>query len=366
MSALRVTGSATGYRLYDVAYSIDLEQASRLLGEALRGRAVPQRQEARGIQIRNPPLLAHLGEREIRTAAGALRGDLTAHLFDFGVCSIRVALQFPNAIGWEEYAACAALLDAAEMAPFFEAELAALEQTIAPAMERPRRAGVAEDYVVFRVGRLLDGDGRRVSPSMLQDEELVPLLLGERRQLAAPARRDLLQHRFSYYEDDLTVLTWDNALVVEPRETDYDVEYVLEFANALLLELRLYDAELDAGLPVLYDRIEATRGRRRPFTQGFSRVLSELQTRVADVTEVVERAENAFKVLDDVYLARIYDAALALFRASAWRRGIERKLQIFRDTYSMLNAEAQVNRAELLEVAIVILIVLEVVLGIAR
>ena len=89
MSALRVTGSATGYRLYDVAYGIDLEQASRLLGESLRGRAVPQRLEARGIQIRNPPLLAHLGEREIETSAGWLRADLTAHLFDFGVCSMR-------------------------------------------------------------------------------------------------------------------------------------------------------------------------------------------------------------------------------------------------------------------------------------
>ena len=95
-------------------------------------------------------------------------------------------------------------------------------------------------------------------------------------------------------------------------------------------------------------------------------MLAELQTRVADVTETVERAENALKVTDDVYLARVYGAALELFRASAWRRGIERKLEIFRSTYAMLNAEAQSARAELLELAILVIIVAELVLALVR
>src|SRR3989449_5037406 len=40
---------------------------------------------------------------------------------------------------------------------------------------------------------------------------------------------------------------------------------------------------------------------------------------VADSTEIVERAENALKVTDDVFLARVYAAALELFRGRAWR-----------------------------------------------
>jgi hypothetical protein len=98
----------------------------------------------------------------------------------------------------------------------------------------------------------------------------------------------------------------------------------------------------------------------------YRRVLPELQTLVADVTDIVERAENAFKVTDDVYLARVYSAALEIFRGAAWRRGIDRKLGIMRDTYSMLNAESQAVRAQALEVAIVLLIVLEVVLSLVR
>ena len=42
---------------------------------------------------------------------------------------------------------------------------------------------------------------------------------------------------------------------------------------------------------------------------------------------------------------------------------IDRKLAIMRDTYAMLNDESQAARAEILEIAIVLLIVAEIVLG---
>jgi len=91
-----------------------------------------------------------------------------------------------------------------------------------------------------------------------------------------------------------------------------------------------------------------------------------MQTLVADTTEVVERAENSLKVTDDVYLARIYSAALELFRGRTWRTGIDRKLTIIRETYGMLNAEAQALRSETLELAIIVLIVVEIVLSLLR
>jgi hypothetical protein len=178
-----------------------------------------------------------------------------------------------------------------------------------------------------------------------------------------------VSRRFSYYADDLVVITWDSALIIDPDRSDHDVEYVLEFANAQLLELRVYDALLDEQLPMLYDRIEERR-RVPALTRRYRPLLADLQTRVADITEIVERADNGFKVVNDVYLARVYIAALEVFREQAWeqawRRGIDRKLGIFRETYSMLNAEAQAARAELLELTIVVLIVFEIVLSLVR
>src|SRR5690606_34853555 len=135
-----------------------------------------------------------------------------------------------------------------------------------------------------------------------------------------------------------------------------DVADVLEVANAQLLELRYYDELLDAELPRIYDQVEASRGglaslsRRR-----FSRPARPIYSRVAEVTEIVERVDNALIVTEDVYLARIYGAALELFRVRTWANGVERKLELMRDTYRALYDEAATARAEILEAAIVVL-----------
>jgi len=234
---------------------------------------------------------------------------------------------------------------------------------IAPAIDRPQVAPVTEDYSVFRVYQIQDGSGAALPTSSLTDAEIDKLLVGEARPLTAGARHELLSGRFSYFEDDLAVLTWASALVVEPVSEDTDVQYVLEFANAQLLELRYYDSILDEELPRMYDEIAAARRGFHLLGRRFSRLLAALQSRVADATEAVERAENSLKVTDDVYLARIYAAALEMFRGPTWRRGIDRKVAIVRDTYSMLNAESQARRTEVLELTIIALIVIEIVLA---
>jgi hypothetical protein len=361
MHGIHVDGSATVYRLYDVGYTIALDQAAKVLGEITRGRVRPARVEARAIQIRNPPLFAALGTPEVDVDGTRRTGMLSAHLFDFGVCSLQLRVSAPPNLSWTSFSEFgAAVQTSAGVGAIFDRELPTFLERIAPAVERPGVAPLSEEYIVFRIDRLDAGDDARPAAELLSDQQLVALLLGERRALSAAARRELVPHRFSYYEDDLAVLTWDNALVVEPRVDDRDIEYVLEFANAQLLELRMYDLQLDGALPALYDRVAAARARRRPRLSGrFRTVLSELQTTVADITETAERVENALKVTNDVYLARIYAAALELFRENAWERGIERKLRILRETYAMLHSESQAARAELLEIAIVLLIVAE-------
>ena len=141
---------------------------------------------------------------------------------------------------------------------------------------------------------------------------------------------------------------------------------MLEFANAQLLELRYYDALLDSELPRIYDRIDEARHGFHLLGRRYSRLLATLQARVAETTELVEGVENSLKVTEDVFLARIYASALELFRGRAWRAGIDGKLAIVRDAYSMLNAESQARRSEALEVIIILLIVIEVVLTLLR
>jgi hypothetical protein len=361
----RVCGAALVYRLYDVGYEIHLDRALDLLASSAPERVRPLRGEAQALQISNPPVTVMLGAEHLMLGGRRHDVEMSARIFDFGVISLRLRVAVPEEMSWDAFTAFGNAIDAdGTRLVLFEQHLRLLTERIALAIERFRIAPVTEDYIVYRVTSLRDVTGQPFPTEALRDVDVVPLLLNESRSLSAAARKELLPHRFSYYTDDLAIITWDNALVVDPSvDLDTDVQFILEFANAQLLELRYYDAVLDAELPRMYDRIGTTRaGTRALVNRRFAPLLADLQAVVADSTEIVERVDNALKVTDDVYLARIYSACLEIFRGRAWRSGIDRKLEIIRETYGMLNAEAQAARSEVLELAIVVLIVLELLL----
>ena len=386
----RVAGTVVVYRLYDIGYEIDLERAMALLaagpGEPAALRlTLPQpdhpaeplvadrslerrsaRAEVQALRIKNPPITCALGGDTIMLDGRPQAVQVAARIFDFGVVSLRFDVAAPGVLAWGEFSRFGNAVDECDSASaaLFERHIRGLTGQLRSAIERPQLAPVTEDYIVFRITRLLGPAGEPLPTAVLRDLDLVPLLLNEQRALSDEARRELLPYRFTYYPDDLAVLTWNSALIVDPTEGDSDVQLILEFANAQLLELRYYDAVLDAELPRMYDRIAESRAAGRAlFRRRYAALLARLQTLVADSTEIVERAENALKVTDDVFLARVYAAALELFRGRAWRGGIDHKLAIIRQTYAMLNAESMAVRNEVLEAAIVVLIIVEIVLA---
>jgi hypothetical protein len=234
---------------------------------------------------------------------------------------------------------------------------------IGDALIRPIPSTLEEDYLVGVVNAFSEPVTAETLTARL---DLIPLLSGEQRPLSEGARRDLLRHRYSYYTDDMVVLAWDRAFIYEPRG-DTDVIDVLEVANAQLLEMRYYDELLDAELPRMYDLVEATRRRwMLPGARRFADLARRLYTMVAEVTELTEKVDNALQVTEDVYLARIYAAALELFRVPTVSAAVDRKLSIIRDTYTALYDEAHSSRSEWLEIVILVLIFVEIVLAIVR
>jgi hypothetical protein len=361
-SELRVHGEAIVYRLFDVGYAIALDKAFDLLASSAPERRRPSRGEAQTIQIPNPPVTAGLGAERIEIAGRPVDVELSARMFDFGVVSLRAKVGAHPGLGWNAFADWGAAVGAAPWNELLARARDRLLARIGPAIEQPGLSHVTEDYTVFRVHQLLATDGTPAAPEYVPDDAIARLLLGEPRPLAESARKELLSPRLSYFEDDLAVLTWGTALVVEPVPDDTDVQYVLEFANAQLLELRWYDAILDAEIPAIQTRFVQARKGFRLLGRGYSRLLETLQRRVADSVELIERVENSLKVTEDVFLARLYAQAMHEFRERTWRTGIERKLAIVRGTYDMLNAESLARRSETLELIIVALIMFEIAL----
>jgi hypothetical protein len=85
-------------------------------------------------------------------------------------------------------------------------------------------------------------------------------------------------------------------------------------------------------------RVAAARRRLAPpLARRYGRLLSEVHERVLEVTEVTGRVDNALKVTDDVYWNRLYGALVEVLRVDVWRRGVDHKLALLRETCGMLH-----------------------------
>jgi hypothetical protein len=363
-----VAGQIVALRLFDVAYAIDLKRAETLWAGHAAGRAARSRLSGtppKAVAFGVPPLGLVLDPVTL-DLGGPVELSVTARLYDFGAVSL--ALRLPVAgTRWSDYVALLNALDRT-VGPGMGAApwnrlLDLLRAVLAAALVRPAASALEEDFLL---GVVQAFDTRPSATDLLAAVDLVPLLSGEQRKLSDAARKDLLRSRFSYYEDDLVVLTWDRAFIYEPRG-DSDVADVLEVANAQLLEMRYYDELLDDELPRMYDLVAGTRRGLNVFaSRRYAGLARRLYALVAEVTELTEKVDNALQVTEDVYLARIYAAALELFRVRMVSAAVDRKLSIIRDTYAALYDEASSSRAEVLEVAILVLILVEIVLALTR
>jgi hypothetical protein len=356
----------TVYRLYGVGDEIDLAIAEQCVADSTWERAAPAgARQSESIQIAQQPLRTDLGKLSGSLGSFSLDGHLRASIYDLGVVVLAWDSRVKCATTWGAVAdALAAATDLPQpIANHFQTALIDLERVLGPAIRRPQRSQIVEDYTVLFVERL---SGAQTDLTALASLPTVwGASLGERRPLSSSAAG--LVTSMSYYTDDLALLTWNSTILVDPdplaASTAADL---LEFAEVELLVLRIYDAQLDAQLPAMYRQMaRAERRLRMPFV-GVRRELHHAQRLVAEVVEITERLDNALKVTDDVYWNRLYAAALGVLRVDVWRTGVEHKLALLRETYSMLRAEAEAERGVTLEVTIVLLILVEVILALPR
>jgi len=353
------------YQLYDVSYSIDLERARATLATLATGaeRVRPVVTRGASIDIAQLPLETSLGNVEVELGGERVTGALYGRIYDLGILAFRLVIVLREEMSWEE--AISLLSDAQADPPAvmeaFERGLGLLRKALGDAIIRPNETVRTEDYTIFVVERVAPGG---VPASQLaRHPTLLRAALGERRPLSAALAT--LATPLSYYEDDLILLTWSSAVVIEPdKAARDDTTLLLEFANAQLLAFRSYDAEVERDLARITPRI-GRLGRERQLLFGSTRAfLFEVHTLIADISDSSGRVENALKVTEDVYWNRVYTAALAVLRVEVWRAGIAETLSVLRETASLLHDEEQAARANLLEILVIVLIAVELVVAV--
>jgi hypothetical protein len=361
--AAPLAGTLHAYVAFDWGEEVDLEHARRLVPAEVQ--ALPRRRRTpTSFAYRPAPLRILLAPLTLELPeVGTVSVQPEATLFDFAALSASLSVPFrlpPAALtrlaGW--------LADPSPLVRAARDALAPLYDQLRPALQSPLwRDDLSEDYFVFQFlpgevpppDRLLEGRSAAW---------LAGLLRLEAGPLSADEAAEALRLRLSYGPEDLFLPDWGATVLID-RDCD-ETLHTIEFTNLQLLEFRYIDDRLDDDVATAYRLIHRLTTSWLPFWRMHGRrvrVVGELRV-VAN--ELFERTGNALKLVGDQYLARVYRQLATRFHLPQWEQGIERKLEVLEGVYRILSDQSATYRAELLEIIVVVLILLEIVLAFLR
>ena len=160
----------------------------------------------------------------------------------------------------------------------------------------------------------------------------------------------------SYYDNDIVVIDWDAALLIDEARDFDETLYIIELANLQLAELEAYDRLLDDALERSYRDLGGEPLRSR------GDILRELREIRIDMARFNDELSNTTKFFGDWHLARIYEKISSRFHLAEWHRTIDGKLKTLDDLYQLLKHDQNNRLMVWLEVTVVLLFIIDLVI----
>ncbi|MBI4382515.1 MAG: hypothetical protein HY579_00595 [Nitrospinae bacterium] len=352
-------GWAHVYYAFDVGLAINLDEADRR-ATAQKGRTQIQSRKRVAKYFEFVPAPVRLTQTcaEFEAVPGfKTLNTADALLFDFGAISVHFKIpiegNFLDAIRLS-----AALYDHPGLRGHARNAVEQLVREIGPAISKPRIADHVEDYNIFQIEEFRP----EIPVSRLLDEypdAISSLLRADTHPLSREEVQDVVSHRISYGQTDLTLVDWNCALIFD-TEAD-DIRAVLEFTNVALLEFSYLDGQMDAALDEFYEYFAKTRtALSRARFRSFRPELKKISQFQIDSAILFEGVTNALKLFGDVFLARLYRLSAKRLGLADWDASINRKLRTVESIYEKISDLESTRRMEILEWIIIALIAVSI------
>lgn len=350
-------GEVVYFYAYDIANEVVRDRVGTVLGqrparlEVRLKHAAPKDVAFQRPVAVAPPLLARLAGQPIRAAV---------HVFEIGVVSVilRVGFECDTLADLRPFRDPA--LDDGRPLSRVAADLCATAfRDLDAALVRPSAPAEPEAYTAFC---LTDLGGATDTAAWLAAERpsVAGLLAGlPADRLSAAQVAEALRLQWSLEREDLIVIDWDAALVVDLAGPTEDVLYVLEVANLQLEEFRNMDQALDRYLNRAYEDVER-RGAVSLFASPTA-VLRKLRWFRVDLTKLADEVTNITKFVGDWYLARVYLGARERFHLDRWQGSVDRRLAQLDELYTVARAEVFERRLLWLEVLMALFFAIDLV-----
>ena len=354
MATIPLRGHFRVLFLYDVAEAIGLDVLRPLLesrgAELWTSVAHPIPHH---LKFERPPFVEPARPLLLETGQQV---EVSTKYYDYGVVSIELELPFER--DWESLVVeTSHWISAAELENRANDLLSSALKRIGPALVRPYKAWLREDYFIVHLPEIVASDGKTVPAGELlasHAREIAQLVRGDSVPLSEAERQEVLQSSISYSRTDLLVVGWTGALVYGSTEVAEMTIQMLEYANTQLLEFRHYDGLLTQLLDGVYRSLEHKAAAWR-----LSREAARLNTIRLDVMELTEKVDNAIKFLSDMFYARLYSLAAAKVGVPDYRRLVDQKLRTAGELYRFMVDQFNQTRSFVLELAVVIILIVD-------
>ena len=213
---------------------------------------------------------------------------------------------------------------------------------------------LVEEYTFFTVEELGDLDAFVEANKLM----IAQLVRDETVCLAAREVEETIAGLIRYDLDDLAVVDWDGAVLLDRNGEFQDTITLIELANIQLLSLRALDARLTAEVAGFRD----IQGMGAANILHQSKTLRSIINVRSSALFELESIDNAIRLYGDWYAARAYALAERKLYLAKWRQAVEDKLAMLEKIFEMAS-HRQVELYNItLEFLIVLLILVEIVL----
>lgn len=344
-------GSVLALMLHDIAEEIQLEPLREILG-ARRVEQTFKHATPEYVRFEKPPVVEALDPVVLSSGERLLP---QIKYYDYGVIS--VLLEFPFECDWDGLVGLASRwVPSAELEQQAQQIVRGRLQKIAPAIVRPYAEWLDEDYYIFHLTHIA-GDPQGIDVAQNHGAQIAQVLRGEQGPLARSINDDTMTSSVFYYPNDLVTVGWNAALVYDTPANAQTAIQILEYANSQLLEFRHYDELLTRELAGVYAGLKPRANFIRRWRMRAEAL--RLNGVTVEVTELVERADNAIKFVSDMYSARLYRLAAAKVGVPEYKDLVNEKLHIAENLYRFLIDEFHQSRGFVLEVMVVIILIIE-------
>lgn len=351
------------YRVFDIGEEINLEKAERIIvDETTRSRFKLKRKDSQSVNVAADPLRVGLGLQEIIIEGIVHKFELNAKIWAFGTFSLTFEYHIPEQSDLKELAHLANIFeDSEEIDEYARLKAREFTQKIQSAMLKTNEWNVYEDYLIFFIEKFdqSSSNTHQDLTKFLEEEDIPALILTENQEAISDHMKEkILGSKLQYYKNDLAVIDWNSALIVEPTGL-MDIPDVIEFALNQLLEMRYYDELLDKELNQIYS--DSLKNNESAFNSQFLELAKGASQKYIEIAEIVETVENSLKIIGDQYLSMVFRTASTKFRFKDWQNSIDNKLENLANLSNLLSDNVHHKRSNLLEIIIIILISIEVV-----